>query len=59
MRLKFSRDAHRLREEKMRDHRLTKTAFVLYVAAAACIILSVPAADWMATVIENWMGINN
>ena len=59
MRLKFSRDEHQLRERKMRESKITKLSFVLYVAAAACIILAVPAADWFATVVGHWMGVGD
>ena len=59
MRLKFNRDEHQLMERKMRESKISKLSFVLYVAAAACIILAVPAADWFATIVGSWMGVGD
>ena len=59
MRLKFNRDEHQSRESKMRESKISKLSFVLYVAAAACIILAVPAADWFASIVGHWMGVGD
>jgi hypothetical protein len=36
---------------------MTKATLMLYIIAAACIILIVPAADWFADVVGQWMGV--
>jgi len=36
---------------------MTPFKWFLYIAAAICIVLAVPAAEWFSGVVGTWMGV--